>query len=130
MSPVISSPVAGSSGIWPDRNTVPPMRTAWEYGPMAAGACSVWMGVRDMGIPSWEASPHCRSGMHAVPCHGRSDALDAQHHAEFAHLADHRRQVPAIANLDTEAQHRHVGVAFEVFDLVDVGLGLGDRRRH
>src|SRR5690606_39718049 len=32
--------------IWPDRNTVLPARVAWEYGPIAAGACSVWIGVR------------------------------------------------------------------------------------
>ena len=33
------SPVAGSSGIWPEKYTVLPARTACEYGPMAAGRC-------------------------------------------------------------------------------------------
>src|SRR5690606_8064378 len=46
MSPATSSPVAGSIGICPDRYTVSPQRTACEYGPMAAGAWSVWMGWR------------------------------------------------------------------------------------
>jgi len=36
-------PVAGSSGICPEKYTVLPARTACEYGPMAAGAWSVWM---------------------------------------------------------------------------------------
>src|SRR3546814_8509687 len=46
MSPATSSPVAGSIGIWQDMETVSPQRTACEYGPMAAGALSVWMGWR------------------------------------------------------------------------------------
>ncbi|MNT71188.1 hypothetical protein D3C72_2096510 [compost metagenome] len=43
------SPVAGSSGIWPEKYTVLSARTACEYGPMAAGAFSVLMIWRDMG---------------------------------------------------------------------------------
>ena len=33
--------VAGSSGIWPETNSSDPARTAWEYGPIAAGADDV-----------------------------------------------------------------------------------------
>lgn len=33
-----TSPVAGSTGIWPDANTKLPAIFAWEYGPIAAGA--------------------------------------------------------------------------------------------
>ena len=48
MSPPTRSIVFGSSGIWPDRYTVLPERTACEYGPMAAGAFGLVIGVRDM----------------------------------------------------------------------------------
>src|ERR1700751_3176649 len=37
-------PVAGSSPTCPDRYTVSPARIACEYGPIAAGAASVWIG--------------------------------------------------------------------------------------
>ena len=52
-----SSSVSGSSGIWPEQNSRPPARTAWLYGPTAAGApiavtgsrcwdtCSVLLGL-------------------------------------------------------------------------------------
>src|SRR5690242_6958500 len=75
MSPSTSWPVAGSSGIWPDRKTKPPLRTACEYGPMAAGACSVEIGIRVM--PAILAQPPAAlEPFHAV------------HHAEAAHAAD------------------------------------------
>ena len=35
-----SSPDSGSSGTWPEMNSRSPVRTAWEYGPTAAGAPS------------------------------------------------------------------------------------------
>ena len=38
MSPGTSAPVAGSMGVCPEKYTVPPQRTACEYGPMALGA--------------------------------------------------------------------------------------------
>src|SRR6185436_1394305 len=44
-SPSTICMVAGSSGICPARYTVSPTRTACEYGPMALGACSVWMAL-------------------------------------------------------------------------------------
>src|SRR5690348_7872400 len=37
-SPLINSPVAGSSGVWPERYSRSPAQTPTEYGPMAAGA--------------------------------------------------------------------------------------------
>src|ERR1700754_4522164 len=51
MSPSTRLPVAGSSGIWPEKYTVFPARTAWEYGPMADGAFSVAMVLRVMDFP-------------------------------------------------------------------------------
>src|SRR5689334_5963895 len=36
-----NSPVAGSSGIWPEQKRKPPVFIAWEYGPIAPGALSV-----------------------------------------------------------------------------------------
>ncbi len=35
------SPVDGTTGIMPEVYTIPPVSTAWEYGPIAAGALSV-----------------------------------------------------------------------------------------
>src|SRR5271156_6187038 len=43
MPPSIIFPVPGSRGICPLRKTKPEARTAWEYGPMAAGAVLVAM---------------------------------------------------------------------------------------
>src|SRR6266478_1074864 len=64
--------VAGSSPIWPDRNTTSPVLTACEYGPIAAGAFGVviiclfiprllgrWVGRR----------PGTRPGLHAFAVH-------------------------------------------------------------
>src|SRR3954469_7977038 len=50
-SPPTSSPVAGSSGVWPERNSSSPVRIAWLYGPTAAGAPSAVTAWRwwDMG---------------------------------------------------------------------------------
>ena len=43
--PSASWPVTGSSPIWPEQKTrsFAATRIAWLYGPMAAGAASVWM---------------------------------------------------------------------------------------
>src|SRR4051794_34479189 len=41
-----SSPVDGSSGICPEQNSNPPVRTAWLYGPMAGGASRAVTGSR------------------------------------------------------------------------------------
>src|ERR1700742_2501249 len=57
MSPVTNSPLAGSSGIWPEKYTVLPQRTACEYGPIAFGALSVWMVLR-MG---WDGKSEVRT---------------------------------------------------------------------
>jgi hypothetical protein len=54
ISPSTTLPVAGSSGIWPEKYTTLPTRTACEYGPMAAGACSVLMIWRLMGHSGYE----------------------------------------------------------------------------
>src|SRR5579875_1430155 len=45
MPPWTSWPVAGSSATCPEAKTRSPMRTACEYGPMAAGACPVEIAV-------------------------------------------------------------------------------------
>src|SRR5215831_4178486 len=52
MSPPTSCMLAGSSGICPERYTVSPTRTACEYGPIAAGALSLWMISRLIGAYS------------------------------------------------------------------------------
>src|SRR3954451_18742424 len=54
MSPSTSWPVPGSSGVWPDRKRKPPERTAWLYGPTAAGASWAVIGWRsaDMSFAS------------------------------------------------------------------------------
>src|SRR5690606_38314341 len=39
-------------------------------------------------------------------------------------------QVGAVAHPQREADHGDVGVALEVLHTLDVGFGLGDRRRH
>ena len=41
MPPATTCWVAGSSAIWPAVKMRFPRRIAWEYGPMAAGACAV-----------------------------------------------------------------------------------------
>src|SRR6266568_5544888 len=46
-------PVAGSSPIWPERYTVLPARIACEYGPIAAGAASVWIACLLTAMASW-----------------------------------------------------------------------------
>src|SRR5690606_34563359 len=55
-------------------------------------------------------------------------ALHAVHHGQAADLADHVGDVTAVADLDGEADLGVVAVAFQVFDPVDVGFGLCDRR--
>src|SRR6478736_5937058 len=90
MSPSTICPVAGSSGICPDRKRKPPRRTAWEYGPMAAGAWSVAIGIRVMRA--------ILQPLHPV------------HHAEAAHFADHVGQVLAVADFDAEFHHRNLQV--------------------
>src|SRR5262249_58954249 len=49
MPPWINSPVAGSSGIWPEAKTRPFALIACEYGPIAFGAPSVWTGSVILG---------------------------------------------------------------------------------
>src|SRR5699024_2314324 len=52
MSSPANAQVAGSFGIWPETYTKLLALTAWEYGPMAAGALPVWMAVRvDIRVP-------------------------------------------------------------------------------
>src|SRR5690606_22324516 len=55
-------------------------------------------------------------------------ALHAVHHGQAADLADHVGDVAAVADLDGEADLGDIAVALQVFDPVDVRLGLGDRR--
>src|SRR5690606_20518947 len=112
-------------GIWPDRYTVRPLRTACEYGPMAAGASPVLIALRVMA-----RSVGCRSGRGARNDSPRSEALHAVHRAEPPDAADHVGQVLAVADLDREAHHGDVGVALEVLDAVDVRLGLRDGGGH
>ena len=122
-------PLSGSSGIWPDRYTVSPTRTACEYGPMAAGARSVWMMSRDMRILRIKEASYRA----AHSCTGRGEAqiaLHAQHDLEPAHAPHHFGQVLAVAHFDLEADRGDVGVAFDVFEPVDVRFGLGDRGGH
>src|SRR6476646_10415764 len=57
-SPATIWPVAGSSAIWPAVKTKPFATIACEYGPMAAGARSVWMVLMLTSSPegwSWMA---------------------------------------------------------------------------
>ena len=54
-TPSTSSPVAGSSPSWPEQNTMSPLRIAWLYGPIAAGAPPVEIACRviDRSSPRW-----------------------------------------------------------------------------
>src|SRR5688500_14766551 len=47
-APSASSPLAGSAPIWPAVTTSSPLRIAWLYGPMAAGAPLVSTAVRTL----------------------------------------------------------------------------------
>src|SRR5688572_21951986 len=50
MSPSTITPLAGSSGIWPETKSSEPARIACEYGPMAAGAADVETASRIDGL--------------------------------------------------------------------------------
>src|SRR5690606_35692377 len=130
-SPGTSAPVAGSSGIWPERKTVLPARVACEYGPIAAGASPVrtgCLGMRDI-LATQVAADYDRPAP-PPPWSAGLLALHAMDHAQPAHLADHVGQVGAIAHFDGELDHRDVGIALQVLHRIDVGVGLGDCRRH
>ena len=61
LDPATGNLVDGSSGICPEKYTVLPARTACEYGPIAAGARSVWMICLAIGNS-------CRTGVDSI-CH-------------------------------------------------------------
>src|SRR5690606_4074053 len=78
--------VAGSSGIWPESQIVPPAATACEYGPMAAGALSVAIVRRVMLSPS------------------RVGARDAEHVRHGADAPEHALELVAAVDLQQEDQ--------------------------
>ena len=54
MPPSTSAPVAGSSAAWPALKNRPSLTIPWLYGPMAAGAPAVEIGVAGHGsLPCW-----------------------------------------------------------------------------
>src|SRR5690606_15398651 len=71
----------------------------------------------------------CAVAVDSLSGHGPIlQALHAVHHGQATDLADHVGDVAAVADLDGEADLGDVAVALQVFDPVDVRLGLGDRR--
>src|SRR5690606_15031730 len=109
--PSTTSMVFGSSGIWPDRYTVLPTLMAWEYVPIAAGACSLVMTCLFMNV--------------SIGCSvlQSSDPHDALQHAD---PFDQLGQVQAAANAQHQLHHADAAVALVDADLVDAGVGDGD----
>src|SRR5439155_763375 len=58
-SPPTSSPVVGSSAIWPAQKTKSPATIAWLYGPTGAGARSVRVLRRSIFSPFCQRGGHC-----------------------------------------------------------------------
>src|SRR3546814_1123728 len=61
---------------------------------------------------------------------GFSEPLHPMHHLQPPRAPDHVGQVLAALDLDREADRGDVGVALQVFDAVDVGVGFGDGGGH
>src|SRR5215469_16763880 len=99
MSPGTSAPVAGSIGVWPEKYSVLPQRTACEYGPMALGASGEAMIWRDMGASCVGSRASIASVRHCLRV-----PIDPMYHRRIAHPAHHVREVLAIAHLDGEHQ--------------------------
>src|SRR5690242_941403 len=133
MSPSTSAPVTGSSGIWPEKYTVLPARTACEYGPMAAGARSVAMMLRDMETPRGRDDRGGAASCDASGCEASARPLQritmrAADHAGAAHATDHLGQMAATLHLHREQQRGRGGIALDVLHVLDVGVRIGDRR--
>src|SRR5690606_15316621 len=86
-------------------------------------------GAGRLGV--WTDGRGCAVSVDGLSGHGPIlQPLHAVHHAQAADLANHVGDVAAVAHLDGEADLGDVAVAFQVFDPVDVRLGLGDCRGH
>src|SRR3954469_9559909 len=128
MSPSTRLPVAGSSGIWPEKYTVLPARTACEYGPMADGAFSVAMVLRVMG-DVLDGSSQSIGAAWASPAASERVAVNPADNAGAPDPTHDVGEVLAILHLDGEQQGGCRAVALDVLDVLDVRPGIGDRRR-
>src|SRR5450759_4505292 len=71
MSPSTILPVAGSRGIWPLRKAKPFETTAWEYGPIAAGALGVETIFITLGCRRVYSRARCLPVAESHPVRGR-----------------------------------------------------------
>src|SRR5579883_84164 len=88
-SPSMTVPVAGSSAIWPavNRSPAPWATTAWEYGPIAAGACGVWIDCMEVVMVLEESHDLAvRTDCHPL---GRRLLGESRHRHDVAGLRDH-----------------------------------------
>src|SRR3712207_3075749 len=110
-SPSTSSPVAGSSGIWPAVKTSPAWTIAWLYGPMAAGASGLCTRVRSAIAPRREGLAGLQGGDvagHGVAQLVRADRGDARlrHLDAGGVVGEHRRLAQRRAGGEAD---RHAG---------------------
>src|SRR3954466_4556036 len=87
--PATSWPVAGSSGICPDRNSRLPALMAWEYGPIAAGAAGLVTASRITGFAICHLAFGIRHVLRRLDDLARAQAARADAHALDA-AVDHR----------------------------------------
>src|SRR5262245_42019522 len=115
--PRTSSPVAGSSGICPDRNSRSPERTAWLYGPMARGARAVVMVSRSIMVP-----PVAMAASGDLP-------LDVIHAFDALEPIDDPVQVLDVADVQNQGDLAAAVLEGPRLDVPDVRLGVGNGLR-